>query len=77
MAKFQTIQASVEAIQLVFPMTIERPDGLVRGSLGDWLVTAGGDQFFIKDAVFRASYVEIPQIVDASQLHSVNVSVPI
>ena len=39
------------------PFEVETLEGIMRGAGGDWLITApGGEQWPIKDAIFRKTY---------------------
>lgn len=57
MPKFRKKPVVIEAVQITRPMTIETPEGTMRGNPGDWLITGvRGEQYFCKDDIFRTTY---------------------
>ena len=47
----------VEAVKLTRKMTIETPEGTMRGKVGDWLITGiNGEHYPCSDDVFQQTY---------------------
>ncbi len=68
MPKFRKKPVVVEAIQISRPMTIETPEGTMKGEPGDWLITGvEGEQYFCKDRIFRQTYEPVEQEEDNQQ----------
>ncbi|MBI3969569.1 MAG: hypothetical protein HY329_28325 [Chloroflexi bacterium] len=57
MARFRKQPVEISAVQITAPMTIETPEGTMRGEPGDWLITGvKGEQYFCKPDIFRLTY---------------------
>ena len=60
MPRYRKKPVTIEAIQLTRPMTVETLEGVMKGNVGDWLITGiKGEQYFCKDDIFRATYDEV------------------
>lgn len=54
--KYEKRTNEVDAQRLLYPMTIEGPNGTVRGEKGDYLVTDGERQYFLSPADFLRDF---------------------
>ena len=56
MAKYVKKPITVEAVQLIYPATLTTSKSVEKAKPGDYLVTAGIEQFFLPKAVFELTY---------------------
>ena len=62
MAKFRKKPVEIDALKISRPMTIETPEGTMKGDPGDWLlIGVDGEQYLCKDELFRQTYEAVDQ----------------
>lgn len=63
MSKFRKKPVIIEAIQLKEVVFIQTLEGVMRGDIGDWLITGvAGEQYPCKDAIFQATYEPVEEV---------------
>lgn len=66
MPKYRKKPVVIEAIQISRPMTVETLEGVMKGNVGDWLITGvKGEQYFCKPDIFEMTYEAVEEQDDA------------
>ncbi len=58
--KYRKKPVVIEAAQLTVPASVETLEGVMKGNIGDWLITGvKGEKYFCKDDIFKMTYEKI------------------
>jgi hypothetical protein len=61
MAKYRKRPVVIDAVKLTRAVDIHTLEGVMRGEVGDWLITGvKGEQYACKDDIFQATYDVVP-----------------
>lgn len=58
--KYRKKPVIIEAVQLTVPASVETLEGVMKGNVGDWLITGiKGEKYFCKDDIFKMTYEKV------------------
>ena len=58
--KYRKKPVIIEAVRLTVPMSVETLEGVMKGNVGDWLITGvKGEKYFCKDDIFKMTYEKV------------------
>ena len=57
--KYRKKPVVIEAVRLTIPASVETLEGVMKGNVGDWMITGvKGEKYFCKNDIFHMTYEE-------------------